>query len=219
MARDMSTAGQRAKTQPADGSKKRSAPRQERSIQTYEHLLDVAGELLAEVGVEQISTNLICARAKMTPPALYRYFDNKYAVLAALGKRLLDRQNVVLYDWLETYAPQGLKALGDATEELLWRTHDVTRSQPGAIWTLRALRAVPQLAQVRIDSHREAADRMLAAYAPLLPDMAPDVLWRRIRISIEFGYASDEMLFEEGRLEISDIIKDAAAVLKHALLP
>ena len=45
------------------------------------------------------------------------------------------------------------------------------------------------------------------------------MLWRRIRISIEFGYASDEMLFEEGRLEISDIIKDAAAVLKHALLP
>lgn len=204
---------------PAKSARKRVAPRQERSIQTYEHLLDVAGHLLAEVGVEQISTNLICARANMTPPALYRYFDNKYAVLAALGKRLLDRQNVVLYAWLDTYAPKGLRAMGEATEELLLKTHEVTRSQPGAIWTLRALRAVPQLAQVRIDSHREAADRMVKAYAPLLPDMAADVLWRRVRISIELGYSADEMLFEEGRLEVSDIIKDTAAVLKHALLP
>lgn len=208
-----------APTPVADRPKKRVAPRQERSIQTYEHLLDVAGQLLAEVGVEQISTNLICARAKMTPPALYRYFENKYAVLAALGRRLLDRQNVVLYDWLDTYAPKGLRAMGEATEELLLRTHEVTRSQPGAIWTLRALRAVPQLAQVRIDSHREAADRMVKAYAPLLPDMPVEVLWRRVRISIELGYSADEMLFEEGRLEVSDIIKDTAAVLKHALLP
>lgn len=209
----------RARKAPAAGARKRVAPRQERSIQTYEHLLDVAGQLLAEVGVEQISTNLICARANMTPPALYRYFDNKYAVLAALGKRLLDRQNVVLYAWLDTYAPKGLRAMGEATEELLLRTHEVTRSQPGAIWTLRALRAVPQLAQVRIDSHREAADRMVQAYAPLLPDMPADVLWRRVRISIELGYSADEMLFEEGRLEVADIIKDTAAVLKHALLP
>ena len=208
-----------APTAAADRPRKRVAPRQERSIQTYEHLLDVAGQLLAEVGVEQISTNLICARAKMTPPALYRYFENKYAVLAALGQRLLDRQNVVLYDWLDTYAPKGLRAMGEATEELLLRTHEVTRSQPGAIWTLRALRAVPQLAQVRIDSHREAADRMVKAYAPLLPDMPVEVLWRRVRISIELGYSADEMLFEEGRLEVSDIIKDTAAVLKHALLP
>lgn len=208
-----------ARAAPAAGPRKRVAPRQERSIQTYEHLLDVAGQLLAEVGVEQISTNLICARANMTPPALYRYFENKYAVLAALGKRLLDRQNVVLYAWLDTYAPKGLRAMGEATEELLLRTHEVTRSQPGAIWTLRALRAVPQLAQVRIDSHREAADRMVKAYAPLLPDMPADVLWRRVRISIELGYSADEMLFEEGRLEVADIIKDTAAVLKHALLP
>jgi AcrR family transcriptional regulator len=155
----------------------------------------------------------------MTPPALYRYFENKYAVLAALGKRLLDRQNEVLYAWLDTYSPKGLRAMGEATEELLLRTHEVTHSQPGAIWTLRALRAVPQLAQVRIDSHREAADRMVKAYAPLLPDMSPDVLWRRVRISIELGYSADEMLFEEGRLEVSDIIKDTAAVLRHALLP
>jgi AcrR family transcriptional regulator len=44
---------------------------------TFEDLLSTAGELLSEVGFEGLSTNLICKRAGMTPPALYRYFPNK----------------------------------------------------------------------------------------------------------------------------------------------
>src|SRR5258708_17284419 len=140
----------------------RRPPRQDRGVQTYERLLDVAGELLAEHGIERISTNQICARAGMTPPALYRYFKDKYAVLEALGRRLMNRQNAVLYAWLDRYAPQGLSALGAAVEELLRATAAVTASEPGAVWTLRALRAGPQLAHVRIESPRLVTDRMSA---------------------------------------------------------
>ena len=195
------------------------APRQDRAVQTYERLLDVAGELLAELGIDQISTNLICARAGMTPPALYRYFRNKYAVLEALGRRLMDRQNAVLFDWLDTYGPLGLQALSDSVEELLHATARVTASEVGAVWTLRALRAVPQLTHVRIDSHRLVTDRMAEVYAPLMPDLPRDVLWRRLRISVEFGFAADEMLNEETLIPRDDIIADAALILRHALLP
>jgi AcrR family transcriptional regulator len=197
----------------------RTPPRQDRAVQTYERLIDVAGALLAEVGIERISTNLICARAGMTPPALYRYFKDKYAVLEALGRRLMDRQNAVLFTWLDRYAPLGLEALGDATEELMRATADITAAEPGAVWTLRALRAVPQLAHVRIDSHRLVTDRMFAAYAPLLPDLPRETLWRRIRISIEFGFAADEMLNEETLIDRDDLLRDAALLLRHSLTP
>ncbi|MDR3513030.1 MAG: TetR/AcrR family transcriptional regulator [Caulobacteraceae bacterium] len=197
----------------------RPPPRQERALQTYERLLDVAGALLAEVGVERISTNLICARAGMTPPALYRYFKDKYAVLEALGRRLMDRQNAVLFAWLDRYGPLGVAALGEATEELMRATADVTAAEPGAIWTLRALRAVPQLAHVRIDSHRLVTDRMFEVYAPLMPDLSREVLWRRLRISIEFGFAADEMLNEETLIPRDDLLRDAALLLRHALTP
>ncbi len=120
-------------------------------MQTYERLLDVAGELLGEVGIERISTNLICARAGMTPPALYRYFKDKYAVLEALGRRLMDRQNAVLFAWLDQHAPLGIEALGSGAEALMRATADITAAEPGAVWILRALRAVPQLAHVRIE--------------------------------------------------------------------
>lgn len=196
----------------------RAAPKQERALQTRERLLDVAGGLLGEVGIERISTNMICARAGVTPPALYRYFKDKYAVLEALGRRLMDRQNEVLFAWLDRHVPNGLQALGDHTEDLLRKTAEVTASEPGAIWTLRALRAVPQLAHVRIASHRMVTDRMAKAYAPLVPKLSKKALWRRVRISIEFGFAADEMLNEEDLIKPDDIIKEAARMLRFTLL-
>ncbi|RAK60689.1 TetR/AcrR family transcriptional regulator [Phenylobacterium hankyongense] len=202
----------------APSAARRAPPRQDRAVQTYERLLDVAGELLAEVGVERISTNQICARAGMTPPALYRYFADKYAVLEALGRRLMDRQNAVLFEWLDRHAPGGLVALGAAVEELLRATARVTDAEPGAVWTLRALRAVPQLAHVRIESHRLVTDRMVEVYAPLLPNMPREVLWRRLRLSVELGFAVDEMLNEEDRIPRDDLFRDAAQLLSQSLL-
>src|SRR5580658_2946195 len=99
-----------AKTRPTKTTKPRLgqiAPQQERAVQTRDHLLDVAGELLGEVGIENISTNMICARAGMTPPALYRYFKDKHAVLETLGQRLMDRQNALLFAWLDRCGPLG----------------------------------------------------------------------------------------------------------------
>lgn len=214
----MSAASSAIRRAPAPAGA-RTPPRQERALQTYERLLDVAGALLAEVGIERISTNMICARAGMTPPALYRYFKDKYAVLEALGRRLMDRQNAVLFDWLDRYGPLGVKALGDATEELLRLTADITAAEPGAVWTLRALRAVPQLAHVRIDSHRLVTDRMFEVYAPLMPDLPREVLWRRLRISTEVGFAIDEMLNEETLIPRDDLLADAALLLRHVLTP
>ena len=92
----------------------RSLPKQDRAQATYDLLLDVAGELLGEVGIERISTNMICARAGLTPPALYRYFKDKYAVLEALGQRLMTKQNDALEAWILRHVDQGTDALGES---------------------------------------------------------------------------------------------------------
>ncbi len=155
----------------------------------------------------------------MTPPALYRYFKDKYAILEALGRRLMERQNAVLYAWLDRYGPQGLEALTESAEDLMRATAEVTASEPGAVWTLRALRAVPQLAHIRIESHREVTDRMVEVYAPLVPDLDRETVWRRVRLSVEFGFAADEMLNEEDRIPRDDLLRDAAAILRHSLRP
>jgi AcrR family transcriptional regulator len=192
----------------------RSRPKQERAQATYERLLDVAGELLAEVGLDRISTNLICARAGVTPPALYRYFANKYAVLEALGRRLMARQNSVLQRWIERHAPNGAAALRDNIEALLVETAEVTLAEPGADWILRALHASPRLAHIRVESHRQVTDQLVAAYLPHLPGIDPGELWQRLRISVELGFAADEMTQEEDRVDRAFALAHVARLLR-----
>jgi AcrR family transcriptional regulator len=194
------------------------APQQERGVQTRDHLLDVAGELLGEVGLENISTNMICARAGMTPPALYRYFKDKHAVLETLGQRLMDRQNEALLSWLERHTPDGIDALTTHLEDLMRETARITRAEPGGAWIERALRASPKLAHVRVASHQFVTDRITDAFAPLLPGVPRKALWRRVRLTVEFGYAVDEMLDEEDRISRNDIFRDASRILNLAVL-
>lgn len=193
---------------------RRSQPKQERAQATYDLLLDVAGELLAEVGIERISTNMICARAGLTPPALYRYFRDKYAVLEALGQRLMTKQNDVLEAWIARHVDQGIDALLDNIEELLRETAAVTRPEPGAVWILRALHATPQLAHIRLESHRYVTDRLVEAYSRHLPHADRDELWQRLRLTVELGFAADEMLYEETRISTDAVFRLTARMLR-----
>jgi len=195
----------------------RPLPRQERSQQTYDLLLRVAGELLAEVGMDAISTNMICARAGLTPPALYRYFDDKYAVLEALARRLMNRQNVVLEQWIERNEDGGPDAFSAHIVDLMRDTAAVTASEPGAVWILRALHASPRLVHIRVESHRYVTDRLVEAYARHMPDIDRDDLWRRLRLSVEIGFAVDEMIQEEDRIPSETAFQYAANVLRGAL--
>jgi hypothetical protein len=43
-------------------------------------------------------------------------------------------------------------------------------------------------------------------------------VWRRVRLAIEYGYTTDEMLNEEDRIPRGDIFRDAARILSMALL-
>jgi AcrR family transcriptional regulator len=192
----------------------RSRPKQERAQATYDLLLSVAAELLAEVGMDQISTNMICARAGVTPPALYRYFGDKHAVLEALGRRLMERQNAVLEAWIARHVDRGVDALRDNIEELLRETAAVTATEPGATWILRALHASPRLAHVRVESHRLVTDQLTNAYARHMPEVDREDLWRRLRLSVEMGFAVDEMLHEETRIPADVAFRHAARMLR-----
>ena len=54
--------------------------------------------------------------------------------------------------------------------------------------------------------------------APLLPGVSRKAVWRRVRLSIEYGYTTDGMLNEEDRIPRSEIFRDAARILSMALL-
>ncbi len=188
-------------------------PVQERSRKTYDLLLAAAEVLLEEVGIERISTNLICQRAQLTAPAFYRYFDDKYAVIEALAERLMKRQNLALEAWVACYRGAGYDVLVEKVIDLVREMDDITRSQPGAIWIMRALRAVPKLTHIRLDSHHYVTDLLTDVYMPYLPDVPRALVRRRTRMSVELAYSIDEMLKEES-VSREEVLEDLSYVFK-----
>ncbi len=68
----------------------RRKPSQERSKQVVEALLEATGQIIAERGLAQASTNHIARRAGVSIGSLYQYFANKDELLAALFDKLVD---------------------------------------------------------------------------------------------------------------------------------
>lgn len=189
------TRNRNAARNPSLAAKKR--PAQQRATDTYEHILEVAALMLGEVGVERLSTNMICERAGLTPPALYRYFPNKYALLNELGQRLMERQNAVIPRWITPDVFKGsVEEVEHALEGLLLDTYRVTKKTPGGVWILRALRAVPSLQQVRLDSHAEVTKGQAQMLQAAFPDVPRKELTLVGRIGVDMIYAAVELLFD-----------------------
>lgn len=192
----------------------KAIPRQGRAHETYERILGVAAELLGEVGVERLSTNLVCERAGLTPPALYRYFPNKYALLHELGERLMAVQNQLLEAWATpatmALSAEGLKA---SVMQLFVQTLELTREAPGGVWITRALRAVPALQEVRIASHRHVTGLIEAAFMEAYPAASRADVRVYARLAIEAAYAAHEMLFDDPELDAMAVGRMLAEML------
>ena len=188
----------------------KTQPLQERSRQTFESILSTAALLLEEVGIESLSTNMICARANLTPPALYRYFPNKYALLKELGTRLMDVQDQAMFEWIE-----GGGLVAETMEEAFQKSVDIqmkinaiTRAQPAALWIARAMRAVPMLRQVRIESRERVADAFFKALRSQHKVTSDATLRLAIRLNIEMASAATEMILEEPDADEAEIVSE-----------
>ncbi|WP_234409508.1 TetR/AcrR family transcriptional regulator [Ideonella sp. B508-1] len=188
-------------------------PAQQRATETYERILEVTAQTLADVGIERLSTNLVCERAGLTPPALYRYFPNKYALLSELGQRLMQHQNVVVARWITREVIDGpLDGVERALEGLIVDTYEVTKNTPGGVWIMRALRAVPALQDVRLASHAAVTQEQARLLAQALPQTPLAELTLVSRTVVELIYATVEMIFDEP-LDVKAVARMVAGML------
>ncbi len=192
----------------------KNRPRQARAKRTYEAILKAAAELLIEVGVERISTNLIAERAGITVPALYRYFPNKYAVINALGAGLMDAQNRVFQEWFEAHMSGGDADLLGNIHEVLKLTYDVTLGQHGGLEIAQALRAVAPLQDLRLTSHDLVADQFAGYVAEVIGSEVTDAIRQRARVTVEVGYGIVEMALEDAGTDADTTLREGARMLE-----
>jgi len=192
----------------------KTQPAQRRATETFERILDVGARVLADVGIDRFSTNLVCERAGISPPALYRYFPNKYALLCELGRRLMERQNEVIPNWITREVLMGSRAeLERALQGLLLDTYRVTRDTTAGVWITRALRALPVLASVRLESHAQVAQAQTALMQSAYPGADVEELRLVSRVTVELIYAMTELLFDESPLSAEAVSGFVAAMV------
>ena len=98
----------------------KKAPRQPRARQTVQRIIDATAAIVAEQGLDSITTNKVAERANVNIASLYQYFPNKQALLGAL---------------LQTYWTDLARTLNDQLELI----GDVSVGESTRLWALSAI--------------------------------------------------------------------------------
>jgi AcrR family transcriptional regulator len=194
------TTGRKKPTSEAIRLDTKLHPRQGRGQDTYEIVLTTAGNMLRDVGFEQLTTNAICERAGLTPPALYRYFPNKYAILKVLGERLMAAQDAVVGAWwLQGQGPEQ-----SSPEIIIERIADLQRgiiaatvAFPGGTAINRAVRAVPILQRLHVASRDRIAEQIFVALRDRYATVPESRLHVASRMVAELSSALTGMVIDE----------------------
>ena len=191
-----SRASRSAKAAPVDLETKK-LPSQARSRSTFDAILRVAGEILNDDGLDGLSINAVCRQAGLTPPAVYRYFPNKYALLKALAERLMEAQDDVVLAVTRRRPPaQSEPALAEEMREVLREVAAVTAGFPGNVFILRALRVTPILRDVRRASTAKVAAQRVDRLRSVFPAADLAALRRGVWLGIETANALIELIAE-----------------------
>ncbi len=167
---------------------------------------------MAESGVAAINSNAVAERAGVTPPTFYHYFANKHALLRELGERMLSAQSAAI-------RRDTGRAVGTAADlhriclDMLRESARMSRAFVGGFELLVALRAIPELRDVRL-RHQEGMATLLVDYFAaqgLAPDTA--ALAIRARLALHLGYAAVEMLFETDFADEAEVLNRTAAAI------
>jgi AcrR family transcriptional regulator len=175
----------------------KARPVQARSRHTFEAILNAAGNVLAQETLRAFSINAVCENAGLTPPAVYRYFPNKYALLKAVAERLMEAEDeVALGDMASRTIPLSENALIEEVRERLGRVIAVTTAFPGSVAILRALRNSVAMREVRHASTAKVTARWFERLREIFPSTDPVRLRRGAWLGLEVSTQLIELIVE-----------------------
>lgn len=124
----------------------RNAPVQGRSKLRSKQIIDVTGELLERVGLDDLNTILIAKEVGISIGSLYHYFPNTQAILYAMGLRWLNEIDAILQEFqgwpVEEYE---LEELVDKMVQLNLKAY---RKQKAMLTLVQAMFSVPELREL-----------------------------------------------------------------------
>ena len=150
-----------------ENQERRQAHRQKRGVLRLEEILSAAGALFAEVGYDRVTTNMIAARAGISPGSLYQFFPHKEAIARALAGDATEQLHQV-YDTMLSSEVMTLPFQA-FLETFIDRIIAFNRNCPGYLALELGSTLSPSLALILADFQngiQTRLDVMFAAYWP-----------------------------------------------------
>lgn len=175
--------------------RRRRAPRQQRSRQTVDVVLDAVTVVLKRHGPDAVTTNRICEAAGVSIGSLYQYFPDKQAIYSALHQRHVNDVSRVIEHTLAERASGSLEDLASALVKGLAEVHAadpelhqlVTALVPEGPAGFRA--ALHETFEQVISPTDEKTKRMLFVLPNLIESLVHGLTQRPAFISLESAQA------------------------------
>ncbi len=146
---------------------RRRKPRQARSKEKVERILDAAYALLVEEGAAAFNTNRLASRAQVGVGSVYEYFPNKQAIVAQLIERLSVQETDTM---LERFAGVEQLSMSEAVRELVAALFDLYRQNHAVYRQLWSMAAQPRDVGRR-PGERLVMDQMRRRLEPLVDEL------------------------------------------------
>ncbi len=165
-----------------ENQERRRAHRQKRGLLRVEEILSAAGALFAEIGYDKATTNMIAARADISPGSLYQFFPNKEAITQAFAADATEHLHQV-YDRILASEVIALP-LQDFVDTFIDMLVAFNRNHPGYLALELGSTISSSLALVLADLHQGVLDRLDAIFAARWPQSTQEQ--RRLPLLVSY---------------------------------
>jgi len=124
--------------------RRRKSATQVRAQKSVQDIIAAAAKLIEEVGVDDLNTNTLAERAGVLVRTVYRYFPNKFAIVAHLSQQMTDAWFEQMNDHLALIGSAD-SDWRDAFKRLVGDWIDNVNSQPGGLAVVQAMGSSPIL--------------------------------------------------------------------------
>jgi AcrR family transcriptional regulator len=165
----------------------RRLPKQTRSLQRFNLILDSAARVFEEIGYEAASTEVIAERAQTSIGSLYRFFPDKAAIAYALAEKYAEQMQAMCTEYLKSIS------VFCPLEQIISDTVDAFdsfyTSQPGCRTIMLQSLASEELQAVNKRADSQIIEELDNFFALRKPDVDPSSRRLAILVSIEIANA------------------------------
>lgn len=192
-------------------------PRQQRSIERVDAILNAAKELIVEKGSAGLKIQEIAARAGITAGSMYQYFPNKAAIIHALGQQYLDLVNDMLRKAL-VKKPESLEECAETLQVLFDQFHALNCHDPVIrdIWVSTS--ADKNMQDMDIEDSRRNAALLFENMKDLFPEKHQQSMERLLFLSMHLCGATIRLALSIGKDEGHEILQIARQMISVDLL-